>query len=133
MIHDDIAAGGTPHDSHLRPVDDGRELLQAEHAQVGDSERAADELGRLQLALLRLTRQGLRARTRDRARVKVRVAASSWRAGRSGEAEARRARPRWGGRGGEGTGATVRQGGDGMKRGEGAAGKGRGGEGATGT
>ena len=38
-------------DARLRAVDDGRELLEAEHAEVGDGEGAAAELGRSELVL----------------------------------------------------------------------------------
>ena len=40
--------------AHLRWVDDGGELVDAEHAQVADGEGAARELVRLQLPVLGL-------------------------------------------------------------------------------
>ena len=51
-----LVYGAHCQDRGLRRVHDGRKLLHAEHAQVGDGEGAAHELGGLQLALLCLHR-----------------------------------------------------------------------------
>lgn len=54
----------------LRRIDDGRELRDAEHAEIADGERAALELVRLQLAVARTRRQRAR-RVRNLADAKL--------------------------------------------------------------
>ena len=54
----DCTAAGLRSLSHLRCVDDGRELLDAIHAKVGDGESPSHELCRLQLPITSLLCQG---------------------------------------------------------------------------
>mmetsp|Transcript_7363 Transcript_7363/g.16111 ORF Transcript_7363/g.16111 Transcript_7363/m.16111 type:complete len:212 (+) Transcript_7363:223-858(+) len=54
--HHELLGAADGQDARLRSVDDGGELLDAHHAEVGDGEGAADELLGLELVLLGLGR-----------------------------------------------------------------------------
>ena len=57
FLHDLLPRGADGQDGSLRRVNDGRELLDPEHAEVADRERAADHVRRAQLAVLGLARE----------------------------------------------------------------------------